>query len=123
MKMFSIIVLVELTLKFLLLFCKRYHRNNFYKEKSSSVSNTEYDLGAVHMSQAEIQRKFTWMNCINKEAAKLTGANRNISHYIRAQVRCSDTKLTNFCSQCSRSCSRTKFRSETQFVLTHYEES
>ena len=83
---------------------------------SSSVSNTEYNLGAVHMSQAEIQRKFTWMNCINKEAAKLTGANRNISHYIRAQERCSDTK-------CSRSCSHTKFRSETQFVLTHYEES
>ena len=90
---------------------------------SSSVSNTEYNLGAIHMSQPEIQRKFTWISCANKEAAKLTGADRNISHYIRAQERCSDTNVTNFCSQCSRSCSRTKFRSETQFVLTHYEES
>ena len=48
---------------------------------SSSVSNTEYNLGAVYISQAEIQREFTWINCINKEAAKLTGADRNISHY------------------------------------------
>ena len=49
---------------------------------SSSVSDTEYDLGAVYTSQVEIQRKFTWINCINKEAAKLTGADRNISHYV-----------------------------------------
>ena len=43
------------------------------------------------MSQAEIQPRFTWINCTNKKAAKLIGADGNISHYIRAQVRCSDT--------------------------------
>ena len=54
---------------------------------SFSVSNTEYNLGAVHMSQAEIQRKFTWITCINKEATKLSGADRNISHYILYELR------------------------------------